>query len=463
MKHFDWRWLAISSLALVLAANAETRPQYGGTLHIATHAVLTSLDPVDGSQPDSFARRSMILLMFDTLIAIDDNGRVQPSLAESWQAPSGNRHWEFELRNRIKFQDGTPLTAEIAAASLHAANPSWKVRADGDAISIELESGDPDLPAELALPRNAIEKRDANNQPIGTGPYQVVDWAPGKKLTLRAEENYWGGRPFLDGIEIEMGKSFRDQITAYQLGKVDLIEVAPEQVHRSSLEARSLLSSGLVELVALVFTRDANSADEKMMREALALSIERGSMRNALLQGTGQPAASVLPTWLSGYGFVFSTNADLQSARRDCDQVRAVTHTIPTWTLGYDGSDPLARLLADRVALNARDAGLSLQPTPQPTTAASADLRLVRIPLASSDPWVAFTEVATLMGSSLTKSGGGIEDLFASEQSLLSMRRLIPLFHLPASYATAGSLNGLTLRPDGSWNAAGAWLESRKP
>jgi peptide/nickel transport system substrate-binding protein len=461
MKHFDWRCLAISSLALVLAANAETRPQYGGTLHIATHAVLTSLDPADGSQLDSFARRSVTLLMFDTMITTDDNGRVQPSLAESWQVSAGNRRWQFKLRNGVQFQDGMPLTIEIVAASLRAANPSWKVQSDRDGVVIEFDTGDPDLPAELALPRNAIEKMDANHQPIGTGPFQVVDWASGKKLTLRAEENYWGGRPFLDGIEIEMGKSFRDQITAYQLGKADLIEIAPEQVHRTSLEPRNLLSSAPVELVALAFTRDVTSADEKMLREALALSIDRGSMRSALLQGTGQPAASVLPIWLSGYAFVFSTDADLPSARRDCEQVRAAAHTIPAWALGYDGSDPLARLLADRIALNAKDAGLMLQPM---TTTTTADLRIVRIPLASSDPWVALADVAALTGSSITKSNSdAIEDIYAGEQSLLSTRRLIPLFHLPTSYAVVASLNGLTLRPDGSWNAAGAWLESRKP
>ena len=83
---------------------------------------------------------------------------------------------------------------------------------------------------ELALPRNAIAKRKPDSKPSGTGPFHVVDWQPGKKLTLAAEEGYWRGRPFLDGIEIEMGQSFRDQMTALELGRADLVEVAPEQV-----------------------------------------------------------------------------------------------------------------------------------------------------------------------------------------------------------------------------------------
>ena len=89
MKLFDWRWLVASSLLLAaLTANAEARPQYGGTLHIAMRAA-PAIDPADRSQPDSFARRSLTMLMFDTLVILDDNGRVQSSLAESWQ-PSAN-------------------------------------------------------------------------------------------------------------------------------------------------------------------------------------------------------------------------------------------------------------------------------------------------------------------------------------------------------------------------------------
>ena len=150
--------------------------------------------------------------------------------------------------------------------------------------------------AELALPRNAIVKRTADNKPSGTGPFHIVDWQPGKKLALAAEENCWRGRPFLDAIEIEMGKSFRDQMTALELGKADLVEVAPEQTHRLSQEGRRLASSTPVELLALLFARDVASPEEKLLREALALSVERGSIRSVLLQGAGQPAPAFFRT-----------------------------------------------------------------------------------------------------------------------------------------------------------------------
>ena len=440
-----------------LAAGAETRPQYGGVLHVAMRATPASLDPADvsqnvsqdGAQADSFARRSLTMLMFDTLVTVDDNERVQPSLATAWQGVPGSQRWQFRMRRGVKFHDGTPLTAETAAASLRAANPSWNVVADAD--SVVIESSDANLLAELALTRNAIVKRSTDNK-SGTGPFQVVDWQPGRKLSLTAWEDCWRGRPFLDAIEIEMGKSFRDQMTALELGKADLVEVAPEQARRVSQDRRRLASSSPVELLALLFTRDVASADEKLLREALALSVERGSIRSVLLQGAGQATGGILPSWMSGYGFVFPVDADLPRARQEREQVGS----RPVWTLGYDGSDPLARLLAERIALNAKDAGLVLQPA----ATATAELRLVRIPLPAPDPWIALAGVANFAGLPTAKNHDGVEDLYASEVGMLGTLRLIPLFHLPVSYASATRLKTWALRPDGSFSLADAWLAS---
>src|SRR5271165_1274750 len=455
MKHFVWNWLAASSLMLSLTASgkAETRPQYGGTLHLAMRAVPTSLDPADSAQPDSFARRSMTLLIFDTLVTVDENGRLQPALAVSWQGSSGDQRWQFHLRRGIKFQDGSPVTVETVAASLRIANPGWNVTSNSDAITIERDSPNPEMPGELTLARNAIVKRNADGTLSGTGPFHIAEWQPGKKLTLAAQEDYWRGRPFVDGIEIEMGRSFRDQMTALDLGKINLAEVAPEQSLRPSPLHNAIVSSPPVELLALVFTRDAASPEEKLLREALALSIERASIRSVILQGAGQPAASILPNWMSGYAFVFSADADLARAR----QVRQQVHSIGSWTIGYDSSDSVERLLAERIALNAKDAGLSLQPT----TSAAPDLRVVRIPLASSDPWIALNDISALIGAAPSKRGNeSVEDLYAAEQSLLATRRMIPLFHLPDAYLPAPNLRDWTLRPDGTWNLQNAWLEN---
>lgn len=462
MKHFGWRWLAASSLLIgALPANAETRPQYGGTLRVEVRAAPTSLDPADRNVPDSLGRRSLTALIFDTLVTVDDSGRIKTALAESWQAVQGNQHWQFRLRHGVQFQDGTALTAEVAASSLRFANPSWNVRADGDAVVIDRGASEQDtaashLLAELALPRNAIVKRNADGTLSGTGPFHVMEWQPGRWVTLAAGENCWRGRPFLDGIEIELGKSFRDQMTALQMGKADLVEKAPEQAHRVSQQGQRLATSLPIELLALVFVRDVSSPEESLLREALGWSVERGSIRDVLLQGSGQPAGSILPTWMSGYGFVFSSGADMPTARR----LRGQAHSVPNWKLGYDNGDPLDRLLAERIALNARDAGLLLQPI----AGAGADLRLVRIPLSSSDPWIAMQEFIAQAGLPAVKSKvGSVENLYESELAVMATGRVVPLFHLPVSYASATGLRNWGLRADGAWDLSNAWLENAKP
>ena len=215
-----------------------------------------------------------------------------------------------------------------------------------------------------------------------------------------------------------------------------------------------MTSSAPIELIALLFVQDAHSPDEKLLRDALAVCVDRASIRSVLLQGTGEPSASILPNWMNGYGFVFPTQPDLQQARRDREQVR----TIPVWTVGYDATDSIARLLVERIALNARDAGLVLQPS----TSRSTDLRLVRLSIVSTDPWIALANVAAVASLPIGDAGNSVQDLYRAEQALLATQRLIPLFHLPATYASTKFLRDWSVGADGGWRLADAWLPSEK-
>jgi peptide/nickel transport system substrate-binding protein len=454
MKLFVWRWLVASSLVLAaFAVRAETRPQYGGILRIAMREALTSLDPTQ-DQTDSSTQANVTSLIFETLVILDQRGLVQPALAVSWQSSADNRRWRFRLRPGMSFHDGSALTPEIAAASLGTANPSWHVAAEGDSVVIELESPDSDLLAELALSRNAIYHRGTNGTLMGTGPFRVAEWLAGKRLLLTANDDYWGGRPFLDSIEIEMNQSLRDQLLAFQSGKADLIEVAPEQAQRLAIDRQTLRTSLPVELLALMFTHDTQSSQEKLLRQALALSIDRDSIGNVLLEGAAQPAASLLPNWMTGYAFVFSSQSDLAQARRLRDQVQSA----PTWTLSYDGGDPISRLIAERIALNAKDAGLSVRAAP----ITNPDLRLMRISLDSPDLWVALERLAAITGLPVPlPQDDSVENLYRTEQSLLATERIIPLFHLPTVYAVSSAVKDCQLERDGSWNLADVWLENK--
>jgi ABC-type transport system substrate-binding protein len=354
------------------------------------------------------------------------------------------------LRPHVAFHDGTALTPAIAADSLRRANSSWKIISDADSVIVECDVYCPYMLEELTLARDAIVNKSADGKLSGTGPFRIADWQPGKKVILAVEERYWAGRPFLDGIEIEFGKNFREQLTGLESGKSDLIEIPADQSRRISSTGVQIWRSQPLELIALVFARVAQTPEEKSLREALALCMERSSMTRVILQGAGHPAASILPNWMSGYGFVFSTEADLFRAQHLREEVR----NPPAWTISYDGSDATAGLLAERVALNARDAGLQLQPTRSVT----ADIRLERIPL-DSDPVLALSMVASSAGlPSPAINNDSAEDLFSAEKEILASQKLIPLFHLPVVYVATSALSDWSPQPDGTWNLTNAWL-----
>jgi len=451
MKRRGFRLLAAGSLLLAVVAGAETRPHYGGTLHVCLRTAPASLDP---GQAELAGSRSLLDLIFDTLVTLDDQGRPQPALATAWQAESGSQRWQFSLRQGVAFPDGTPLTPEIVATSLRAANPTWKVFSTGSAVIIERDSPAPELPAELALPRNSIVKREGGKI-SGTGPFVIAQWDPGRKLVVAARDDYWGGRPFLDSIEVEMGKNFREQMVSFDLGKAQVIEVAPEQAHRAATEGRRVENSAPIELVALVFSRDSKSAAESKERDALSLSIDRRLLNSVVLQNGGEPAGGLLPNWMSGYGFLFPVEVNLVRAQQERAEVPETT----VWNLGFDAGDPIARVMAERIVLNARDAGLRLQ-----LAAGAADVRLVRVALASLDAQVALPELAASLGLPPLKiNSNSVDDLYAAESVLVKSQRVIPLLHLRTAGAVSKTVRNWGEGRNGAWRLADVWLSAERP
>jgi len=453
MRLTGLRLLVGSSLLCALSARGAVRPHYGGTLRVEMRTAPMSLDPAESNQPDWPGSRNLFSLLFETLVSLDEQSKPEPALASSWQAEPGNQRWQFFLRHGITFQDGTAVTPEAVATSLRRTNPTWKVFSEGEAIIIERDSPTPDLPVELTLPRNSIVKREGGRV-SGTGPFAVLQWDPGKKLSLTARDDYWDGRPFLDTIEIALGKNFREQMISFDLGKAQLIEIAPEQAHRAAAEGRRVLSSAPVELIALVFTRDPQSPADGRQRQALALSIDRDLLSTVVLQGGGEPTGGLLPNWITGYGFLFPASINLELAR----QVRSEIPHTTAWTLGYDATDPTARVIAERIVLNARDAGLGIQIA----SASGVDLRIVRIPVISLDARIALGELATGLGFPQPKFGSNsIDDLYSAESKLLQSQRVIPLLHVRAEYGVAGTVRNWRTARDGSWDLPSVWLAEK--
>jgi peptide/nickel transport system substrate-binding protein len=461
--------MAMTAAMTAATATAATRPHYGGTLRVMLQSAPNALDiPANATPPDYWDMARTLSLIGDTLVILDAQGRPHPALAVVWQSDPSGRHWQITLRRGVKFHDGSSASPAAVAQILGALHPRWNVRASADSISIESETPMPSLLAELALPRNLLLKRNGSALPIGTGPFLVAEWQPGKLLKLAANEESWAGRPFVDAVEIEFGKSLRDQAIALELDTADIIETVPQAASAAQRKGTSSALSLPVELLALVFSPNSKAQDPRL-REALAQAIDRKPIQSVLLKGAGEPAASILPNWMTGYSALFSAQADPQRARTALADSRPPARNL-SYGLSYDPRDPQAQLIAERIALNAREVGITVQVS----LSGAEDIRLLRVVLPSPDPTTSLTEAARQLGLPqpafpVTPRGNPLDDLYQAERGLLNGNAVIPLFHLPLASAASPRVCGWAPDQDrlGAWNEAGhsladVWLTDQR-
>src|ERR1035438_7669509 len=263
-----------------------------------------------------------------------------------YDAPGADYDAPCSDRSRDREGAVASLILLLAAALLHpAAAPAATRPQYGGTLRVEARQSaeTPDPPALLG------------------GGFSIARWEAGRLAVYEGDENASGGRPFLERVEILLGRALRDQAGDLDLGKADVVELGPNELRRLPA-GRRVWSSSPVRVLALVF---APRFEDARLREALALAVDRSAIHTVLLQRQGDISGALLPQWLSGYAFLFPAAADLGRARQLASGARPIT-------LGV--SDAAARPIAERIVLNARDAGLAVSVTPQ---AANADVVLL--------------------------------------------------------------------------------------
>lgn len=419
---------------------AARRPRYGGALRVELRAN-RALEP------------SQWPMAFETLVTIDESGRPQPALALTWRRDVTCKRWQFRMRPNVTLHNGTPLTPAAVAAAID--GNGWTAVTFGDDLVVQCEAATPI--GEFADPRRAIAIRTEENGLTGTGPFRVVEWRPGR-AEFAAHEEYWGGRPFLDSLLFTTGRTGPQELLNLEAGKADLVELSPGEVRRASQTGARIWTSAPVTLLAVVF--DPGRPASRETREALALSIDRAAILSVILQKQGEAAGSLLPRWLSGYATLFPAARDLARAR----QLAPATQPV---SLGYDAADMQARMVAERVVVTAREAGLRIATQPG---GGAVDARVVRVRVAPPVPELALARVCTALGVPVEpwKPGGGTPPaLYALESRALEDFRVIPLVHTPEIYASGPALKTWTSpglrRGAAEWRWEDLWLEPRTP
>lgn len=376
------RWFVAANLLLCCIAEGAVRPRYGGTLRVQ----LASAEHTLGD------------LVSETLTRLNAAGQPEPLLAVAWQSDTAQKRWRFRLRSNVTFHDGTALTPAIAAAALaEALQGAAEVSATSDGLDVV--SGAPaQLPVILADARFAVTRDGA-----GTGPFQSAG-----EGRLTAFESYWRGRPYLDAIELlAPGRTAG-------LSGADVWEMPAGSPRRSVPDGLRVWSSVPVFILGI----DAGGVTPAIAA-ALSATIDREPMATALAQRRAEPSGAILPQWLTGFAFLFP-------AERNVAKARQLAGTAPPpLTLTYDPTNVLDRMVAERVAVNARDAGMTIV-----VKTGDGMLKVRRLKL-TTNAGESLRLVAAQLDLPPPVAPRGPESVHAAERALIDSGRFIPLMHVP--------------------------------
>jgi peptide/nickel transport system substrate-binding protein len=241
MKRFLIVLTALIALSLAFAQ------QEGGSLTIAVVTEPTSMDPLTTNNiPSSIIH----VQLFDGLVTYDEDLRIIPHLATSWEISEDGRNYTFNLREGVEFHDGEPFTAEDVKFAFDTAR-SEESRGQWIGIFADIESVemlDPlTVAVTLAEPNaafldqipyfgipssTAYEAQGAEDfavNPVGTGPFRFVSWERDDRLVVERNEAYWLKRPNLDQVTFRAIPERSVAVVELEAGGVGVVQNAPAE------------------------------------------------------------------------------------------------------------------------------------------------------------------------------------------------------------------------------------------
>lgn len=334
-------WWAVA-LVLILAGTATAAdPKVGGTIIFGRGGDSSGLDPAFETDGNSFMICDNV---FDQLVLYaDESTDLVPGLATAWDVSEDGLTYTFHLREGVKFHDGTEMNADAVVFSIGRMMNEKKVKFTGDALpfpekqppaeywlsmemdntidSIEaldnntvvfkLKRREAPFLANMAMDFAAIVSpaavrkygEDFRSNPVGTGPFRFVKWIKDDRIILEANDDYWGGRPYLDQaifrvipdnsvrfLELKTGN-----ISICQFPNTEDIELA-EKDENLKLATQPGMNIGYVG-----FNHTKPLWQDKRIRKAIALAVNKKAIVDNIYYGLGQVAKNTIPPTMWGY------------------------------------------------------------------------------------------------------------------------------------------------------------------
>jgi peptide/nickel transport system substrate-binding protein len=334
---------------------------------------------LDPATADAAMARRVLPMVFETLIAADRGG-LQPGLATAWERlPTGA--WRVQLRRGVRLHDGSLLEPAVVAAALKARLGLWNITPGDGLITIEPGANPPDVPWALALRTNAIVVRQPGAL-LGTGPFRL-DQRDATHVRLAAHDAYWNGRPFVDAIEVRFERSTAaGQAADLEAGRLDIASARPADVRRSAQRQLRTFVSQPVDLVAVAVEPDRVTGLMAPVLQALDAAFDRQAIARVVAQGQAEPATTLLPAWIGGYVLPAPQGRGLPRAN-----VAALLVQLRTLVLRVPPNDPVLRAIADRLVVDAQQAGITITlQVPDGRVTPRTDARLLRIAVDGTSP-----------------------------------------------------------------------------
>jgi peptide/nickel transport system substrate-binding protein len=318
------RPLAATMIVLAVACGQDPAPT-GGTIVVGMRNDFGAFNPIVNG--DLYTGEVINYALFTPLITYDENLQVAPHLAESWEE-LGDTAVLFRLRRDVLWHDGEKVTAGDVVFTFERAKDPESASLIGDAFVNNVATAEVidsftvlfryASPHAQALedfwwapaPRHllggvpAAELRNApfNRQPVGSGPYRLVEWRAGERVGLERNDDFapsLGGPAQARRIVFRVIPEAATMLTEMVTGGVHVdVPVLPDQVEAIEADGSLRLFSYPGRTVYYVGWNNARRPfDDARVRRALALAIDRQQIIDALLAGEGTIANGPLPPW----------------------------------------------------------------------------------------------------------------------------------------------------------------------
>ncbi|MFP4376628.1 MAG: ABC transporter substrate-binding protein [Spirochaetales bacterium] len=348
--------VALAVAAPVFATGGQEAERPPQELDFGLSGNPDTLDPHATSGTLTF---QVIRSFYDTLVEPNREGVLVPALAESWDVSTDNMTWTFTLRDGVRFHNGDELSAADVKATFErlmspeVASPKAaefaaieEIRTpDERTVVFELSRPAAPLLASMAsgwgaiLPASLIASgHEFATAPVGTGPFEFVEWVPDSRIVMEQFEDYWvADAPNLERVTINIIPENSVQVQALMSGELDAIDsVNPQDL--PMLEANDAVAVQQ-DLSALVMVLAMNTARQPLSEVRVRQAVNRAIDKQAVMDvayGGGETVGTFMDVTDPYYvDFTSLYSYDPQGASALLEEA------------GYDPSEPLVMALPE--------------------------------------------------------------------------------------------------------------------